>query len=149
MACPQFLARVLFALSMWLITLSSLACSLVEVDEKAANPLPAQVLEGVRTFITNTALPDGSFRPGIDPAYKGYSDTGIDAAGEYAANLEHFLRGLALPMTLSIGEPKRSTRQITPAPPLCCKTHRKIRTADRRSETACSVAGLPPSRSIR
>ncbi|HZU37421.1 MAG TPA: IS110 family transposase, partial [Gemmataceae bacterium] len=32
----------------------------------------------------------------------------IDAAGQYAANLEHFLRGLVLPMTLSIGEPKRN-----------------------------------------
>jgi transposase len=32
----------------------------------------------------------------------------IDAAGQYAANLEHFLRGLNLPMTLSIGEPKRN-----------------------------------------
>jgi transposase len=32
----------------------------------------------------------------------------LDAAGQYAANLEHFLRGLALPMTLSIGEPKRN-----------------------------------------
>jgi transposase len=32
----------------------------------------------------------------------------IDAAGQYAANLEHFLRSLALPMTLSIGEPKRN-----------------------------------------
>src|SRR4051812_4501093 len=32
----------------------------------------------------------------------------IDAAGQYANNLEHFLRGLALPMTLSIGEPKRN-----------------------------------------
>jgi transposase len=32
----------------------------------------------------------------------------IDAAGQYAANLEHFLRGLALPLTLSIGEPKRN-----------------------------------------
>jgi transposase len=32
----------------------------------------------------------------------------IDAAGQYAANLEHFLRGLDLPMTLSIGEPKRN-----------------------------------------
>jgi transposase len=32
----------------------------------------------------------------------------IDAAGQYAANLESFLRGLALPMTLSIGEPKRN-----------------------------------------
>src|SRR5262249_24060681 len=32
----------------------------------------------------------------------------IDAAGQYAANLERFLRSLALPMTLSIGEPKRN-----------------------------------------
>jgi transposase len=32
----------------------------------------------------------------------------IDAAGQYASNLEQFLRGLALPMTLSIGEPKRN-----------------------------------------
>ena len=32
----------------------------------------------------------------------------IDAAGQYAANLERFLRGLGLPITLSIGEPKRN-----------------------------------------
>jgi transposase len=32
----------------------------------------------------------------------------IDAAGQYAANLEQFLRSLSLPMTLSIGEPKRN-----------------------------------------
>ncbi len=32
----------------------------------------------------------------------------IDAAGQYAVNLERFLRGLSLPMTISIGEPKRN-----------------------------------------
>jgi transposase len=32
----------------------------------------------------------------------------IDAAGQYANNLECFLRSLAMPMTLSIGEPKRN-----------------------------------------
>jgi transposase len=32
----------------------------------------------------------------------------IDAAGQYAINLELFLRGLDLPMTVSIGEPKRN-----------------------------------------
>jgi transposase len=32
----------------------------------------------------------------------------IDAAGQYAANLEHFLRGLEWPMTVSVGEPKRN-----------------------------------------
>ena len=32
----------------------------------------------------------------------------IDAAGQYAANLEAFLRGLALPLIISVGEPKRN-----------------------------------------
>jgi transposase len=32
----------------------------------------------------------------------------IDAAGQYANNLERFVRGLPLPMTVSIGEPKRN-----------------------------------------
>jgi transposase len=32
----------------------------------------------------------------------------IDAAGQYALNLELFLRGLGLPMTISVGEPKRN-----------------------------------------
>jgi transposase len=32
----------------------------------------------------------------------------IDAAGQYAVNLEQFLRGLDLPLTISIGEPKRN-----------------------------------------
>jgi transposase len=32
----------------------------------------------------------------------------IDAAGQYAANLERFLRMLPLPMTISVGEPKRN-----------------------------------------
>jgi transposase len=32
----------------------------------------------------------------------------IDAAGQYAVNIEQFLRGLDLPMTLSVGEPKRN-----------------------------------------
>jgi transposase len=32
----------------------------------------------------------------------------IDAAGQYAANLERFLRGLNVPTTISIGEPKRN-----------------------------------------
>src|SRR5204862_7489705 len=31
-----------------------------------------------------------------------------DAAGQYAMNLERFLRSLPVPMTISIGEPKRN-----------------------------------------
>lgn len=32
----------------------------------------------------------------------------IDAAGQYATNLEHFLRGLDLPKTISVGQPKQN-----------------------------------------
>lgn len=32
----------------------------------------------------------------------------LDAAGAYAANLERFLRGLTLPISLSVGQPKRN-----------------------------------------
>src|SRR5277367_4912977 len=32
----------------------------------------------------------------------------IDAAGQYAANLEQFLRSRDLPLTISVGEPKRN-----------------------------------------
>ncbi len=41
----------------------------------------------------------------------------MDAAGQYALNLERFLRGIDLPITLSIGEPKRNKdyhRAISP-----------------------------------
>ncbi len=33
------------------------------------------VLKGLKAFTEKTALPDGSFRPGVDPAYKGMSDS--------------------------------------------------------------------------
>jgi hypothetical protein len=59
---------------------------------------PAEVLEGVRGFFKKTALPDGSFRPGIDPAYKGFSDTAYSdlAAVTYAVVL-HKTFGWILP----------------------------------------------------
>jgi prenyltransferase beta subunit len=44
------------------------------------------VLNGVKDFISRVANPDGSFLPGIDPGYKGTSDTGLSglAAPAYA-----------------------------------------------------------------
>ena len=47
------------------------------------------VLSRVQEFIHRVANPDGSFRPGIDPAYKGTSDTGLSglAAPAYATIL--------------------------------------------------------------
>jgi len=47
------------------------------------------ISEGVRDFIRQVANTDGSFRPGIDPGYKGTSDTGLSgiAAPAYATIL--------------------------------------------------------------
>lgn len=47
------------------------------------------VLGGLNDFIHRVANPDGSFRPGIDPAYKGTSDTGLSglASPAYATIL--------------------------------------------------------------
>jgi hypothetical protein len=38
-------------------------------------PTPDEVLSGVKAFLKKTARPDGSFRPGIDPDYRGMSDS--------------------------------------------------------------------------
>src|SRR4029079_11082879 len=62
----------------------------------------------------------------------------IDAAGQYAANLEHFLRSLSLPLTLSIGEPKRNKDYQ--------KDHLHKRTNDERESQAMArfaVVELP------
>jgi hypothetical protein len=56
---------------------------------KKSTPEHEPVLEGIRNFIGLTAQPDGSFRPGADPAYPGNSDTGLSgiAAPTYAVIL--------------------------------------------------------------
>jgi hypothetical protein len=46
----------------------------------------------------------------------------IDAAGQYAQNLEQFLHSLDLPITVSVGEPKRNKDY--------CKGHFPKRTTD-------------------
>jgi transposase len=64
----------------------------------------------------------------------------IDAAGQYAANLEHFLRGLGLPMTISVGEPKRNKDYQ--------KAHFPKRTTDDTESQAMArfaVVELPPA----
>ncbi|WP_288027441.1 IS110 family transposase [Arthrobacter sp.] len=63
----------------------------------------------------------------------------IDAAGQYATNLEAFLRGLDLPMTISIGEPKRNKDYQ--------KAHFPKRTSDDTESQAMArfaVVELPP-----
>ncbi len=41
----------------------------------AADPTPAEVIAGVERFFKKTASDDGSFRPGVDPKYRGMSDS--------------------------------------------------------------------------
>src|SRR5947207_3754240 len=56
------------------------------------------VLAGLKSFWEKTALPDGSFRPGIDPDYKGMSDSALRdlAPVTYAVTL-HRTFGWKLP----------------------------------------------------
>jgi len=59
---------------------------------------PQEVLDGLKAFWQKTALPDGTFRPGIDPDYKGMSDSALSdmAPVTYAVTL-HRTFGWKLP----------------------------------------------------
>ncbi|MBY0525526.1 MAG: terpene cyclase/mutase family protein [Gemmataceae bacterium] len=67
-------------------------------DEPATKVTPQEVLDGLKVFWQKTALPDGSFRPGVDPEYKGMSDSALSdmAPLTYAVTL-HKTFGWTLP----------------------------------------------------
>src|SRR5439155_9241396 len=48
----------------------SILFSAASTDAGDRRSTPDDVLAGLRTFFAKTARPDGSFQPGIDPAYK-------------------------------------------------------------------------------
>jgi geranylgeranyl transferase type-2 subunit beta len=56
-------------------SLAVLPLLLAAATARGAPPPPEAVLEGVRTFFARSAREDGSFRPGLDPAYPGMSDS--------------------------------------------------------------------------
>ncbi len=66
--------------------------------ERAAKVQPQAVLDGLKAFWAKTGQPDGSFRPGIDPDYKGMSDSALSdmAPLTYAVTL-HRTFGWRLP----------------------------------------------------
>jgi geranylgeranyl transferase type-2 subunit beta len=72
----------------FLIMSSAIAGGLALGLNSCGKKIPAE-LEGVKDFIYGIANEDGSFRPGINPAYKGNSDTGLSgiAAPAYAVIL--------------------------------------------------------------
>ena len=67
-------------------------------DDPAPKVTPEDVLDGLKGFWKKTALPDGSFRPGVDPDYKGMSDSALSdmAPLTYAVTL-HRTFGWKLP----------------------------------------------------
>ncbi len=54
-----------------------LSVSALGIEGQAASPglSPAEVLSGLRSFYAKTSRSDGSFSPGIDPKYRGMSDS--------------------------------------------------------------------------
>ncbi len=64
------------------------------------SPLPAaaEILSGLQEFYKQTARPDGSFQPGVDPTYRGMSDSAYSdlAAVTYAVTM-HKTFGWTLP----------------------------------------------------
>lgn len=66
-----------------------LAFCLTASGQSQSEASPDEVLAGVKSFLYQVAHPDGSFRPGIDPEYKGMSDTSASgiAAPTYATIL--------------------------------------------------------------
>jgi geranylgeranyl transferase type-2 subunit beta len=67
-------------------------------QESAPAATPAEVLAGLRTYFAQTARPDGSFRPGVDPAYEGMSDSAAsDLAPVAYAVILHKTFGWTLP----------------------------------------------------
>jgi geranylgeranyl transferase type-2 subunit beta len=54
---------------------STLLAFLLAPSAASAGGQADDVLKGLKAFTAKTALPDGSFQPGVDPAYKGMSDS--------------------------------------------------------------------------
>jgi prenyltransferase beta subunit len=66
--------------------------------ERKDAPSAADVLKGLKSFTERTALPDGSFRPGVDPEYQGMSDSAYsDLAPVTYAIVIHRTFGWKLP----------------------------------------------------
>lgn len=62
------------------------------------SPTPRQILAGLHKFYAKTGRPDGSFLPGIDPAYRGISDSAYsDLAPVTYAVIIHRSLGWELP----------------------------------------------------
>jgi geranylgeranyl transferase type-2 subunit beta len=92
------LSLAAFSVLLAFSVLTSRATSSHGVTEEPAKPRPDEVLPGLQAFFARTALPDGSFRPGINPAYEGLSDSAYsDLAPVTYAVVLHKTFGWKLP----------------------------------------------------
>jgi len=67
-------------------------------EQAPATTKPEEVLKGLRTFLEKSAEENGSFRPGVDPAYEGISDSAYsDLAPATYAVILHKTFGWKLP----------------------------------------------------
>src|SRR6266571_709264 len=79
-----------------------LLCVLAAAPSQAGKPAPTpsanEIINGLKDFYRKTARPDGSFQPGIDPEYRGMSDSAYSdlAAVTYAVTI-HKTFGWKLP----------------------------------------------------
>jgi geranylgeranyl transferase type-2 subunit beta len=79
----------------------AVAMMLVEIvaGTSSGKDSPDEVLRGLREFYAHTARDDGSFSPGIDPAYRGMSDSAYsDLAAVTYAVVVHKTFGWKLPL---------------------------------------------------
>jgi len=67
-----------FISALLVVLIGSFASALAEEKPKVATPVAVtadEVFRGLRSFYEKTARPDGSHQPGIDPDYRGMSDS--------------------------------------------------------------------------
>ena len=83
---PSFCLRTVNA-SMMVVAFIVLISGASPITSTATTP--AEVLAGLRHFYAKTSKPDGSFSPGIDPEYRGMSDSAYSdlAAVTYAVTI--------------------------------------------------------------
>lgn len=82
----------------WLLLLAGTLAAGPVVAEPSAPVSSAEVLAGLREFYRRSALPDGSFQPGVDPTYTGLSDSAAsDLAPVTYAVVLHRTLGWSLP----------------------------------------------------
>jgi geranylgeranyl transferase type-2 subunit beta len=98
---PDTLKRIwswTLALRGTFVLVLSVCSTLAHADQKRTTAKQEYVLSGLRDFFGKTAREDGSFRPGIDPGYKGMSDSAYsDLAPVTYAVLLHKTFGWKLP----------------------------------------------------